>query len=152
MTIRMSLPDGRWERKVGSAIAFLAVDRAMVFFQDADRLDCENYRLVAKQGLVEFRWSNGVKSFGPADVTKVSPVDPGTGWSLHYGPDQIKVLGADASLSPDGRRITGSIDLALSGIDPLTVKNVYGGRVPDGADQAGGIFRGTFDAPICPEF
>jgi len=151
--ISMNMPDVAWEKRIRTAIAFVAQDRVMVFFQDSDNLNCENYRLVPKQGLIEFKYADGMTTFGSTDVAKVAPVHPGTGWSFHYGPDQIQVSSAHAAFSPDGRRILGSIDVGMNGIDPLTAREVY----PDenhgtGGEIASGRITGTFDAPICPEF
>lgn len=154
--ISMEYPDNSasWNTSAGTAIAFMAGPRLMLFFHETDELTCENYRLKPKKGMIEFDYSTARNTFTAADVIKAAPVDPKSGWSPHYEKEQIKVLQADATISPDKKTISGSVDIDMHGIDPMTMKNVYkdAPEVQKWAPSVKGHISGTFTAPFCPEF
>lgn len=151
--ISMSLPGNEFERHVGNTIAFIAHDRVMVFFQDTERLTCENYRLVEKQGLFEFTYETGQTEFGPGDAARLAPVEPDSGWSFHFGPELLQVTEAQATISPDGKFISGSLDITSKGVDPLSLKEFFHeGLNPGEAEKVSCRVVGKFKAPVCPEF
>lgn len=143
-----------WDTTAGTAIAFMAGPRLMLFFHETDELTCENYRLKPKKGMLEFDYSTARTTFTTADVIKAAPVDPKSGWSHHYEKELIEVVQADATMSPDKKTISGSVDIDLRGLDPMTMKNVYKDdpEVQKWAPSVKGHISGTFTAPFCPEF
>ena len=151
--ISMTTPQGTWTTRPGAAIAFAAEDRLMVFFQDTAILNCENYRLVPKQGLIEFATTPGRDRFLTGDLVKVAPVDPKTGWSFHYGPDLFRANVATAVVNRESNRVTGTVDVTFWGLDRQTLSaNFPDGTGFDHHKEVTGHFRGDFDAPLCPEF
>ncbi len=153
MEISMSMPGKSWSRHVSNSIAFLAEDVIMVFFQDSESLNCENYRVIPKQGLLEFRFTKGQTSFLGNDVIKVAPVDPDNGWSFHFNSEQVKAAQAEAILSPDGSQITGTVDVSTNGVDDLSRREYFGREVESQKDsEVFSRMKGTFTATVCPEF
>jgi hypothetical protein len=154
--ISMEYPDksSSWDTSAGTAIAFMAGPRLMLFFHETDELTCENYRLKPKKGMIEFDYSTPRNTFTTAEVIKAAPVDPKTGWSHHYDKEQIEVLKADATISPDKKTISGSVDINLPGMDPMTISKVHKNapEVQKWAPSVKGHISGTFTAPFCPEF
>ena len=153
MEISMSMPGKSWSRHVSNSIAFLAEDVIMVFFQDSESLNCENYRVVPKQGLLEFRYTKGQTSFLGNDVVKVAPVDPDNGWSFHFNNEQVKTAQAEATLSPDRSQITGTVDVSTNGVDELSRREYFGREVESQKNsEVFSRMKGSFTATVCPEF
>lgn len=153
MEISMTTHQGTWTTRPGAAIAFAAEDRLMVFFQDTGILTCENYRLVPKQGLIEFATTPARTSYFKEDLVKVAPVDPKSGWSFHYGADLFTANAATAVIDRKDNRVKGTVDATFRGLDrqTLSVKYPHGAGF-DHERQVTGHIQGEFDAPLCPEF
>jgi len=73
--------DGDWSRTVSMAIAWSSSEETMVFLHGDGPLDCQNYRLEPKAGMVSLAGPPSAVRDGVLKAQRVNFVHPRTGWS-----------------------------------------------------------------------